>query len=147
MIANQGAHGMSEEPTGEELTGTALRAPDLPLTPAAFQILLALAGGERHGYGILREVAAHSAGQLRLGPGTLYRTLKHLLAAQLIAEVDQRVDPTLGTERRRYYQLTDLGRQAAEAEARQLARLVGHAREQGLLSGAAGAPTPATEVP
>ena len=81
----------------------------LPLTPAAFQILLALAGGERHGYGILREVAESTGGKLRLGPGTLYRSIKQLLEAGIIEESDERPDPALDDERRRYYRLTARG--------------------------------------
>ena len=85
--------------------------PDMsPLTPAAFQILLALAGGERHGYGIMQEVLALTGGAVRLGPGTLYGTIGRLLAAGLIAEVTERPDPALDDERRRYYRLTPAGR-------------------------------------
>lgn len=100
-----------------------------PLTPGAYHILLALARGERHGYGIMREVERVSDGAMRLGPGTLYRTLKDLLIAGLIAESDERPDPDHDDERRRYYTLTDLGRRAALAETRRLARLVERARE------------------
>ena len=105
----------------------------LPLTPAIFHILLALAGGERHGYGIMREVAASTQGQTRLGPGTLYRSIKQLLEAGLIAESDERPDPTLDNERRRYYRLTSFGQRAAQAEAARLDRLVRLARERQLL--------------
>ncbi len=100
----------------------------VPLTPAAFQILLALADGERHGYGIMQAVSAFTAGTVRLGPGTLYRSIKGLLADGLIAESDERPDPALDDERRRYYRLTEAGRRAAAAEARRLARLVDVAR-------------------
>jgi DNA-binding PadR family transcriptional regulator len=105
----------------------------LPLTPAAFQILLALSGGERHGYGIMREVEASTQGQLRVGPGTLYRSIKQMLAQGLIAEADERPDPALDDERRRYYRLTNFGRRVAAAEARRLARLVAQARQRHLL--------------
>ncbi|HEY7020426.1 MAG TPA: PadR family transcriptional regulator [Ktedonobacterales bacterium] len=105
----------------------------LPLTPAAFQILLALSGGERHGYAIMREVEASTQGQLRIGPGTLYRSIKQMLAQGLIAETDERPDPALDDERRRYYRLTDFGQRVAEAEARRLARLVAQARQRHLL--------------
>ena len=117
----------------------------VPLTPAAFHILLSLAGGERHGYGIMQEVAANTTGQMRLGPGTLYRSIKQLLEAGLIAEVGERMDPTLSDERRRYYQLTDLGRRVAQAEAVRLARLVAQARERKLLEGLGGEPRPGWE--
>src|SRR5690348_8872676 len=111
----------------------------LPLTPAAFHILLALAEGERHGYAIMQEVAASTDGKLRLGPGTLYGSIKRLLADGLIAEAGERPDTALGDERRRYYRLTDLGLRAASAEAQRLERLVSMARARRLL-GRAGEP-------
>jgi DNA-binding PadR family transcriptional regulator len=105
----------------------------LPLTPAVFQILLALSGGERHGYAIMREVEASTQGQLRIGPGTLYRSIKQMLAQGLIVETEERPDPALDDERRRYYRLTDFGQRVAAAEARRLARLVALARQRHLL--------------
>lgn len=105
----------------------------LPLTPAVFHILLALAGGERHGYGIMQEVASSTQGQMRLGPGTLYRSIKQMLAAGLIEEADERPDPTLDDERRRYYRLTSFGQRVAQAEAQRLERLVNQARARHLL--------------
>ena len=105
----------------------------LPLTPAAFQILLALSGGERHGYAIMREVEASTQGQLHIGPGTLYRSIKQMLAQGLIVETEERPDPALDDERRRYYRLTDFGQRVAAAEARRLARLVAQARRRHLL--------------
>ncbi len=105
-----------------------------PLTPAVFHILLALAGEERHGYGIMQEVAAITNGALRLGPGTLYGTLKRLLAAGLVAEADERPDPALDDERRRYYRLTEQGRRVAEEEAHRLQSLVSVARSKRLLN-------------
>ena len=110
-----------------------------PLTPAVFHILLALAEGERHGYGIMQEVAALTDGGLRLGPGTLYGTIKRLLAAGLVEEVEERSDPILGDERRRYYRLTDLGCKVVRTEARRLESLVGAARRKRLLSPEGGA--------
>ena len=106
----------------------------LPLTPAIFHILLALAGGERHGYGIMQEVAASTQGQMRLGPGTLYRSIKQLLEAGLIEESDERPDTSLDDERRRYYRLTSFGQRVAQAEAERLVRLVRLARERRLLT-------------
>jgi DNA-binding PadR family transcriptional regulator len=105
----------------------------LPLTPAVFHILLALADGERHGYGIMQEVLARTDGALRLGPGTLYGSIKRMLADGLIAESGERPDPALDDERRRYYRLTDLGRRVATAEAERLARLVAVATAKRLL--------------
>ena len=107
----------------------------LPLTPAVFHILLALADGERHGYGIMQEVAALTDGALRLGPGTLYGSIKRMLADGLIEETDERPDPELDDERRRYYRLTDFGQRVAHLEARRLARLVDEARAKRLLAG------------
>jgi DNA-binding PadR family transcriptional regulator len=104
-----------------------------PLTPATFHILLALAGGERHGYGIMQEVTAITERRVRLGPGTLYRSIKALLADGLIEESSERPDPTLDDERRRYYRLTESGRAIAEAEAKRLAALVRIARSRQLL--------------
>jgi DNA-binding PadR family transcriptional regulator len=112
----------------------------LPLTPAIFHILLALTAGERHGYGIMREVAATTDGQMRLGPGTLYRSIKQMLAGGLIEESDERPDPTLDDERRRYFRLTTFGLTVARAEARRLARLVHEAEARRLIPGATGEP-------
>jgi DNA-binding PadR family transcriptional regulator len=113
----------------------------LPLTPAAFHILLVLLGGERHGYAIMREVETATAGVFRLGPGTLYRSIRQLLALGLIAAGDERVDPSLDDERRKYYRITARGRLAARAEAERLAQLVRLAQERALL----GAPLPRLE--
>src|SRR5579871_2089414 len=96
----------------------------LPLTPAVYHILLALADGERHGYSIMREVEAYTGGQVRLGPTTLYRSIKQMLSAGLIEELDERPDPMLDDERRRYYRLTTFGRRVALAESARLDHLV-----------------------
>jgi DNA-binding PadR family transcriptional regulator len=95
-----------------------------PLTPAVFHILLALAAGEMHGYAIMREVAILSDGQVVVGPGTLYGSIKKLLSAGLIEESSQRPDPDLDDERRRYYRITGEGLAVLRAEADRLARLV-----------------------
>ncbi len=114
--------------------GNEQRIPNSPaLTPAAFHILLALADAERHGYGIMQDVAWRTGGAMRLSSGTLYRSIKQLLGAGLIAESDERPDPALDDERRRYYRLTVVGRRAAEAEAARLDQLVGIARAKRLL--------------
>jgi DNA-binding PadR family transcriptional regulator len=99
----------------------------LPLTAGDFHILLALAGGDLHGYAIMQEVQRLSEGSVRLGPGTLYRLLKVLLDRGLIAESGERPDPAHDDERRRYYRLTDFGQQVALAETRRLTRLVAQA--------------------
>ena len=96
----------------------------LPLTPAVLNILLALADEERHGYGIMQEVEARTEGETRLGPGTLYGSIKRMLADGLIEESDERPDPEMDDQRRRYYRITDFGRKVAGAEAGRLAKLV-----------------------
>lgn len=112
--------------------------PDRPaLTPAVFQLLLALAAGERHGYGLMQEVLAQTGGTFRLGPGTLYGSIKRMLADGLIEESGARPDPALDDERRRYYRLTPFGRQVAAAEAARLAQLVAVAQHRDLLPPAA----------
>lgn len=109
----------------------------LPLTPAVFHILLALADGERHGYSIMREVETYTNGQLKLGATTLYRSIRQMLAAGLIVESDERPDPELDDERRRYYRLSDLGRRVALAEMQRLDRLMAVAREKRISLGQA----------
>jgi DNA-binding PadR family transcriptional regulator len=104
-----------------------------PLTPAVFYVLLALVDGERHGYAIMREVAESTMGQIGMGPGTLYGTIKRLLEAGLIEESDRRPDPELDDERRRYYRLTGLGQQVVKAEAVRYERLTKLARRKRLL--------------
>ena len=112
------------------------RSPEdfLPLTPATFHILLALADRERHGYDIMREVDERTERKVRLGPGTLYGSIKRLLSDGLVQELDERPDPELDDERRRYYQLTDFGLRVATAEAERLAQLVKAAKSKKLLS-------------
>ena len=112
------------------------RNPDdfLPLTPAMFHILLALADRDLHGYEIMREVAERTEGKVRLGPGTLYGSIKRMLNDDWIEELDERPDPELDDERRRYYRLSRFGRRVAVAEAERLAQLVKVARTKKLLS-------------
>jgi DNA-binding PadR family transcriptional regulator len=105
----------------------------LPLPPATFQILLALVDGDRHGYAIMKVVAERSEGTVRLGPGTLYGSLKRLLEAGLVAEGGEQADPETGDERRRYYRLTKLGLSVARAEARRLDAMVRAARSKKLI--------------
>ena len=112
------------------------RNPDdlLPLTPAMFHILLALADRERHGYHIMQEVEERTEGKVRLGPGTLYGSIKRMLADGWIEETEERPDPEMDDERRRYYRLTAFGYRLATAEAERLARLVKSARLKKLLA-------------
>jgi DNA-binding PadR family transcriptional regulator len=120
----------------------------LPLTPFAFQVLLALADGDRHGYAIIKEVEERSGGTVRLRTGTLYTLLQRLLGEQLIGESDSGVaDVRMGEpggpaaradSRRRYYRLTALGDAILRAEAQRLEGLIGDARRKHVLADAGG---------
>jgi len=105
----------------------------LPLTPAVFNILLALADSEKHGYGIMLEVEANTNGQVIMGPGTLYGSIKRMLKAGLIEESDERADPEMDDQRRKYYKLTNLGRRVLSMEAERLASQVMIARAKNVL--------------
>ena len=127
--------------------GDEARVPDgyLPLTPAVLDIVLALGNDELHGYGIMREVRRRTDGGRRLTPGTLYRSLGQMQEKGLVEESEDRPDPGLDDERRRYYRLTELGRRVAAAEVERLEGLVRAARSKGLApsarpSGASGGP-------
>ncbi len=109
----------------------------LPLPPATFHILLALAHEELHGYAIIQDVAARTDGALRLSAGTLYRSIQRMLEQGLLVESHERPAPELDDERRRYYRITPFGRMVARAEARRLIDLVRMARTQGLAPGKA----------
>src|SRR5579864_2955662 len=111
----------------------------VPLTPPVFHILVALADEERHGYGIMQDVASQTGDALQLGPGTLYGCLKRMLAAGLVEESDERPDPSLDNSRRRYYRMTALGQRAARAEAERLENAVTAARSRRLLDATTGA--------
>ncbi len=113
-------------------TGTISPEELLPLTPAVFHILLALSNGERHGYAIMQDVAVTTEGQIRMGPGTLYGSIKRMIESHLIEESDERPDPSLDDERRRYYRLTALGARVAAAETNRLSGLVRIAKQRGL---------------
>jgi DNA-binding PadR family transcriptional regulator len=106
-----------------------------PLPSAAFQILLSLADGDFHGYGIMRQVEEQTGGRMRLGPGTLYSSIQALLEEKLIEEVDLPGDAQPGHERRRYYRLSSAGRKLARAEAERLAELLRVARAKKILRG------------
>ena len=124
---------MSGVPNGPQQPHDML--PLLPLTPAVFHILLALADGEKHGYGIMQEVARITDGGMRMGPGTLYGTIKRMVEARFIEESGERPDPQLDDERRRYYRLTNLGNRVARAEAGRLSALLGVAKAKRLIGG------------
>jgi DNA-binding PadR family transcriptional regulator len=108
----------------------------LPLTPTVFHILLALADQERHGYGIRQEVMAMTQNRVQMGPGTLYGSIKRMLKAQLIEESDERPDPELDDERRRYYRLTDWGGRVLIAETQRLSALLSVAQTKQVLGDA-----------
>lgn len=105
----------------------------LPLSESVLQILLALAEGPRHGYGIMQEVEERTEGRVRLGPGTLYGAVKRLREGGLIVEVDGRECAAAEDERRRYYRLTPFGRTVVQREVQRLVRLVETARGKQLL--------------
>ncbi len=101
----------------------------LPLSAAVFSILLSLAGGERHGYAIMKEVSLADGGAISMGPGTLYGSLDRMMQRGLVEETGQTDD-----ERRRYYRLTDLGRRILSAETSRLHRAISSARRRGVLT-------------
>jgi len=107
----------------------------LPLTSAVFHILLALVDGERHGYGIMQEIASRTDGKVRMGPGTLYGSIKRMLADGLVEASGERPDPAMGDERRRYYRLTNFGLRVTQAEAERLSQLLKIARGKRLSFG------------
>ena len=115
------------------------RDPDalLPLKPVVFQVLLSLVDGERHGYGIVQEIAERSSARLQIEPGNLYRTLRFMLDEGLIEASDRRPPPGEDDERRRYYRITRFGQRVASAEAARLVELVADARARNLLKGRA----------
>ncbi len=106
-----------------------------PLPSAAFQIMLALADDDLHGYAIMRQVEEQSGGRLRLGPGTLYGSIQALLEGKLIEEVERLEDTEVHQERRRYYRLTAGGRKAARSEAEKMADVLRVARIRKILRG------------
>src|ERR1700678_3442381 len=106
-----------------------------PLPAAAFQIMLALADGDLHGYAIMRQVEEQTGGRLRLGPGTLYGSIQSLLEGNLIEEVDRPEDIEVHSERRRYYRLTEPGRKMPRAEAEKMADVLRVARARKILRG------------
>jgi len=107
----------------------------LPLPAATFHILLALAEQDRHGYAIIQEVESRTGGELRLSPGTLYRSIQRMLEQGLLLEPRDRPSPEEDDERRRYYRITPFGVAVAKAEAARLSKLVRFARESGFAPG------------
>lgn len=123
------------------VTSSVKRVPQQPaedesaavLTPAVFHILLALSDGHSHGYGIMQDVEAFTAGEIRLGPGTLYRSIQRMLVDGLIEELEIALHDESDDDRRRHYRLTKKGLEIAQREARRLAALVEIARQRDLL--------------
>jgi DNA-binding PadR family transcriptional regulator len=109
----------------------------LPLPPATFHILMAVADDDRHGYGIIQDVAARTNGELKLSAGTLYRSIQRMLEQGLLIETQERPTPEFDDERRRYYRITPYGATVARAEARRLTQLVKLARASGFAPGRA----------
>ena len=105
----------------------------LPLPPAVFHILMAVADEDRHGYAIIQEVLARTSGEVRLSPGTLYRSIQRMLDDDLILETNDRPAPEMDDERRRYYAITRFGKAVAEAEVARLSALVKLARASGFI--------------
>ena len=109
----------------------------LPLPPVTFHILVALADEDRHGYAIMQDIAQRTDGALKLGAGTLYRSVQRMLEQGLVIEVSTRPAPEMDDERRRYYRITAFGRTVAKAEARRLAQMLKLARASGFAPGKA----------
>ena len=105
----------------------------LPLTPGMFQVLIALADGDKHGYAIIKEVTRRTGGEVTLSAGTLYTIIRRFEQEGVIVESDARPDAALDDERRRYYRLTDFGRDVAKAEARRMETALGMARAKQLI--------------
>jgi DNA-binding PadR family transcriptional regulator len=112
------------------------RSPDtlLPLTAAMFEVLIALADGEKHGYAIIKEVARRTTGEVSLSAGTLYAIVRRFEQEGVIQESDERPDPALDDERRRYYKLTAFGREVAQAEARRMETALKMAHSKNLIA-------------
>lgn len=109
----------------------------LPLPEATFYILMALSEGDRHGYAIIQDVAARTRGKVKLGAGTLYRSIQRMQEQGLILETRDRPAPELDDDRRRYYRITPFGNAVAQAELGRLTRLVKLARSRGFVPGGA----------
>jgi DNA-binding PadR family transcriptional regulator len=118
------SHADSDNPAVETL---------LPLPPATFHILMAVADEERHGYAIIQEISTRTDGALRMSAGTLYRSIQRMIDQDLIVEVHERPAPELDDERRRYYRITKFGEAVARAETRRLQGLVKLARASGFV--------------
>lgn len=126
MVISNAKRARPQQPVEDETTAV--------LTPAVFHILLALSDGNSHGYGIMQDVESFTRGELRLGPGTLYRSIQRMLVDGLIEELEIALHDESDDDRRRHYRLTTKGLEIAQREARRLADLVDVARRRNLLS-------------
>lgn len=117
------------------MTGVANNKLHTPLTPAVLHILLALSAGERHGYGIMKQVASESQGRVKMGPGTLYGSIGRMIEAGLIRESERKVDPELDDERRVYYKMTALGQATLAAELERYREVLAVAKKKQLKPG------------
>jgi DNA-binding PadR family transcriptional regulator len=106
----------------------------LPLTPQMFEVLIALADGDKHGYAVIKEVARRTGGEVTLSAGTLYTIVRRFVQEGVIVETGERPDPALDDERRRYYRLTPFGREVARAEANRMERMLDMARAKRLIA-------------
>ena len=106
----------------------------LPLTPQMFQVLIALADGDKHGYAVIKEVTRRTGGEVTLSAGTLYTIVRRFVQEGVIAETEERPDPALDDERRRYYRLTPFGREVARAEANRMETMLDMARAKRLIA-------------
>ena len=109
--------------------------PYLPLTPAMLHVLIALADRERHGYAVLKEIKRRTEGRVEVSAGTLYGIIRRLYSDGMIEESDERPDPDLDDERRRYYRLTDFGRRVVAAEAERMEGVLQMVRAKNLMNG------------
>ena len=107
----------------------------LPLTPTVFHMLLALADGDKHGYGIMKAVEAETHGQMQIRVGSLYGSIGRMIEAGLVEEKDERPDPELDDQRRRYYGLTPFGRRVLSAEAARIAQAMAVIHNKHVLDG------------
>jgi DNA-binding PadR family transcriptional regulator len=134
MVTSTVKRASSQQPADDETAAV--------LTPAVFHILLALSDGNSHGYGIMQDVEAFTSGEIRLGPGTLYRSIQRMLVDGLIEELEIALHDESDDDRRRHYRLTKKGLEIAQREARRLADLVDIARQRNLLVKRTATPRP-----
>jgi DNA-binding PadR family transcriptional regulator len=134
MPASEGQNPLTCIRRGYSVKNVAKNVSNAPLTPAVLHILLALSTEDRHGYGIMKQVASDSQGKVKMGPGTLYGSLGRMMEADLVRESDKKVDSELDDERRIYYRITALGQATLAAELERYREVVALAKKQQLAS-------------